>query len=176
MTMPQESTFNKFIVFRLADMLLALPMQYVVRVVSYPGGASHPMQAMGLVQLGHHTIRVVNLHQQMGGGEGLPASSPPFLAIARGFQGEFWGVAVDEPPNLMELPLERMQSLPTADTQTGILALVSHAIVLSESETIFLLDLHRVFANATNAVPQRSLAPWDSSRGAGAIGAVMPGS
>jgi len=64
--MRNESTVvDKFIVFKIADCLLGLPMSDVLKVVTCPPVENGGMKAMGLVQLGRHTIRVLDLHQQL---------------------------------------------------------------------------------------------------------------
>jgi purine-binding chemotaxis protein CheW len=74
--------------------------------------------------------------------------------ITRNSKGELWGIAVDEPPNLLELPLEMMRSLPSSERHgKGILDRVSHAAIISQEEvttTIFLLDLNQAINTATN--------------------------
>ncbi|NEP11477.1 MAG: hypothetical protein F6K14_14950 [Symploca sp. SIO2C1] len=137
---------DKFIVFKIDDYLLALPMSDVLKVVNFPSISN--LGAMGLVQLGRHTIRVLDLHEQSLTADVSPlANNPPFLVIIRNAQGELCAIAVDNTPNLIELPLEMMRTLPQSSSQSSILEMVSHAAVLSEEEvttTIFLLDVKRL--------------------------------
>jgi purine-binding chemotaxis protein CheW len=139
-----ESTVDKFIVFKIADYLLALPIGDVLKVINCSAVADQGLKTMGVVQIGQHLIRVLNLHQQLS-----PGSSPQlqrFLVITRTPQGELCGFPVDEPPNLMELPPEMLQSLPPSSNQSGVLAMVSQAAIISQGKvttTIFLLDLKR---------------------------------
>jgi purine-binding chemotaxis protein CheW len=151
--MYNEPTVDKFIVFKIGDSLLALPMSDVLKVVNCPPVDSGGLRAMGLIQLGRHTIRVLDLHQQLSP-KGLSSSAgkQPFLVIMRTPQEEIFGIAVDEPPNLMELPRERLRSLPQSERQSGALEMISHAAVISQEEvttTILLLDLKRVGAYCT---------------------------
>ncbi len=139
---------DKFIVFKIDDYLLALPMSDVLKVVKFPPSSN--LGTMGLVQLGRHTIRVLDLHQQLSSADVSPlANNPPFLVIIRNPQGELCAIAVDNTPNLIELPLEMMRSLPQSSSQSSILEMVSHAAVLSEKEvttTILLLDVKRLLS------------------------------
>jgi purine-binding chemotaxis protein CheW len=146
--MHNESTLDKFIVFKVSDCHLALPMSDVLKVVNCPPMNSGGLRAMGLVQLGPHTIRVLDLHQQLSPKEQpqVPANQP-FLVITRSPQGELFGIAVEQPPNLMELPRESLRSIPQSERQSGAINLISHAAVISQKQvttTIFLLDLKRV--------------------------------
>lgn len=145
--MQNAPTLDKFIVFRIADCLLALPMNNVLKVINAPPSNSGGLRAMGLLQLGRHTIRVLDLYHQLSPNEPLPASgNSPFLVITRNPQGELFGISVDEPPNLMELPRESLRSVPPSERQSGFRKLISHAAVISQKQvttTIFLLDLKR---------------------------------
>lgn len=146
--MHNELTVDKFIVFKIADCLVALPMSDVLKVVNCPPVDNGGLRAMGLVQLGRHTIRVLDLHQQLSPKELSPSSkNQPFLVISRSSQGELVGISVNEPPNLMELPRESMRCIPHSERKSGGLELISHAAVISQKEvttTILLLDLKRV--------------------------------
>lgn len=155
--MQDESKIGKFIVFKSADYLLALPISEVLKVVNYAAVENRGLKAMGVVQLGKHTIKVLDWHRsQLNSGDVV--GDRPFLVITRGSHGELCGLPVDEPPNLMELPLELMRNLPTSNRQAGVLEWVSHAAVLSQdgvTTTIFLLDLRRV----SNSSIQESYPP-----------------
>ena len=145
--MQNDPTVDKFIVFRIADCLLALPMNNVLKVINSPSVNSGGLKAMGLVQLGRHTIRVLDLYHELSPKQPLPSpGNQPFLVITRSPQGELLGLSVDEPPNLMELPRESLRSVPQSERQSGVSKLISHAAVISQKQattTIFLLDLKR---------------------------------
>ncbi len=156
--MYQQSTADKFIVFKIADYLLALPISDVLKVVNCSPATSSRLRTMGVIQLGRHMIRVVDLHQQLSSGNlsQLPGDQP-FLVIIRTPEAELCGIPVEEPPNLVEIPSEVMQSLPKSDRYgKPTLDLVSHAAVLSQGEvttTIFLLDLNWLLNSAPNNSP-----------------------
>lgn len=143
--MQTDLSVDKFIVFKIADCLLALPMNNVLKVINSPPINSGGLKAMGLVQLGRHTIRILDLYHQLSPNEPLPSpGNPPFLVITRSPQGELFGISVDEPPNLMELPRESLRSVPQSERQSGVRKLISHAAVIPQKQattTIFLLDL-----------------------------------
>ncbi|NER30706.1 MAG: chemotaxis protein CheW [Symploca sp. SIO1C4] len=151
----QQSTTQKFIVLKVADYLLALPIVDVLKVVNCPASAYREFKNMGLVQLGRHTIRVLDLQGQFSSGDVSQVSTnPDFLIITRSLEGELWGIGVQETPNLMDLPLENRQSLPKFESQSGFLELVSHSAVVSNSEvtnTIFLLDIKRLLDVINNS-------------------------
>ncbi|HAA32264.1 MAG TPA: hypothetical protein DCE56_36875 [Cyanobacteria bacterium UBA8553] len=120
---------------------------------------------MGVVQLGQHMIKVLDLHlPQLGAGDLTELMGhQSFLVITRDRQGELCGILVDEPPNLLELPLEMMQSLPTSNHHSQpLFEMVSHVAVVSQGEvktTIFLLDTKRLSNTAINDSYPLSLKP-----------------
>ncbi len=139
---------NKFIVFKIGDCPMALPLNDVLKVVNYPSETSGGLRDLGLVQLGKHTIRVLDFHRYL-----TPKTlasigdRKSFLVITRTPEGELCGIVVDEPPNLIELQSEMIRSLPTSESHSGLLQMVSHAAVLSDEDTtttIFLLDIKRI--------------------------------
>lgn len=158
--MQDELNTGKFIVFKIADFLLALPIDDVLKVVKYSAVENRGLSAMGIVQLGKYAIRLLDLHlPALGSGDSPPQGNRPFLVITRGASGELCGIAVDEPPELMELPLESIQSLPPSDRHgKHALEWVSHIAVLAQdgvTTTIFLLDVKRV----TNVAVTESYLP-----------------
>ena len=147
--MNDDAKVDKFIVFKIADYHLALPIAQVLKVINCSPKLSGELNTMGLIQLGKHMVRVLDLQQQLSLAGSAPLSSnSPFLMITRLPGGELCGIPVGEPPNLLELPLEMMHNLPPSDSYSKPgLNLMSHAAVISQGNvtiTIFLLDLQRV--------------------------------
>lgn len=159
--MHNESKVGKFIVFKIMDYLLALPIEDVLKVVNCSLEAGSRLRTMGVIQLGRHMIRVLDLHQSLsvGGLSELPANLP-FLVITKSYSGELCGIPVDEPPNLVELPLEMMRSLSTSQRQGNrLLEMVSHAAVLTQegmATTIFFLDMKQVLHTSISDSPPHS--------------------
>ncbi len=158
--MHDDSQVSKFIVFKIADYLLALPLSNVLKVVNYSPVATQSatslMRTMGVVQLGKHTIRVLNLHQYLSSA-GLPQLplKQPFLLIARVAMGELYGIWLEKPPNLLELHNETLRTIPKSERQSGTLEIISHTAVISENNvttTIFLLDVQRLLNTAITEV------------------------
>jgi purine-binding chemotaxis protein CheW len=157
--MLNDKEIGKFIVFKIANYRLALPINKVLKIVSFSPEANRDLSTMGLVQLGRHTIKLLDFHQDLYGKSRnftalLTGDSPPeskkqqFLVIVRKSPGEFCGILVDEPPDLMEFPQEIIRTLPQSEKRgKGILSMVSHAAIISQEKlttTIFILDVQRV--------------------------------
>lgn len=146
--MKNETNTEKFIVFKVADCLLALSINDVLKVVNCSALNSKKLTKMGLIQIGDRTIRLLDLQQQLNL-DNLPqlSDNESFLVITRDLEGELCGVLVHEPPDLVELPPETIRPLPKSDIYSKATPdIVSHLAVLSYQEmmkTIFLLDLKR---------------------------------
>lgn len=144
--MDDESQIGKFIVFKIADYLLALPISDVLKVVNFSPANSKKLTTMGLVQIGKYMIKVLDLHEHLGL-DGLHHSvdNPSFMVVTHDSQGELYAISVDEPPDIVELPLLTIRSLPKSHSHSKpMIQMVSHVAVLPQKEdikTIFLLDL-----------------------------------
>ncbi len=147
--MQDELKIDKFIVFKIADYLLGLPIGNVLKVVNCSSPENSKLKTMGIFQLGHHMVRLLDFYQSLSSGDSPQLSNEQsFLVITRDSQGELCGILVDEPPNLVELPLEMIRSLPKSDRQSSIFQMISHAAVIPQKEattTIFLLDMNQYF-------------------------------
>ncbi|KAM3114656.1 chemotaxis protein CheW [Phormidesmis sp. 146-33] len=149
--MQNESKAEKFIAFAVEDYDLALPIAEVLQVVRCPLSPDPKVGKMGLVQIGQHMVRVLDLHQQLG----AEPTSRPFLLIAHSFPGEFCAIPVSEPPSCIEFLRENMQRLPQSSPLSGVLAIASHALVIPQEETtttILLLDIKRILNMTTPAL------------------------
>lgn len=160
--MNNKAESGKFIVFTIAEYFLALPIFSVLKVVNYPLQGNDNLRAAGLVQIGQHTLVLLDLHQKLATSYAPPLTrNSPFLVVTQVVQGELCAIPVDEPPNLVELPKDTIQTLPKSYHQNGLLDLVSHVAVFSHEEetfTIFLLDMNRVLSATTNSSTPRLIA------------------
>jgi chemotaxis signal transduction protein len=154
METPQSVAVEKFVVFTIADYSLALPIVEVLRVVNCPAKTSSELEEIGMIQIDRYVIRVLDLYQQLNAEavSQLPRD-PSFLVIVQSAEGELWGIPVDEPPSVIEFPLQMMRPLPKSGEQFNLLKIASHVAVISqeqETTTIFLADLKRVLNHSTS--------------------------
>ena len=152
-----ESDIRRFIVFQVLDYCWALPIEAVLRVVNCSLGPNRELISMGVIQIGRHVIRALDLHQRLNSGylPQLPGDSP-FLVITRTAEAELCGIPVDEPPDLIEVSSELIRSLPLSSPQVGLLEMASGVVVRPQAanpQTVFLLDIQR----ALSACSQESL-------------------
>lgn len=137
---------EKFITFEVANYWFVLPMAAILKIVNCPPPSQGGTVGIGLVQLGSHTIRLLNLYREVG--KSAAVDHAPFLVVIRNPQKELWGITLDEPPDLVELPLSIFKpvSLETPfDHKTNW---ISHMALVSDQEcdrTLLLLDVHAVF-------------------------------
>lgn len=156
--MYDESKVEKFIVFQIAYYRIALLINDVLKVVNCSSIANQEILTLGLVHIGCHTIRVLDLHDYLNAESKNLVSqqntTEGFLVIVRNLDRQLCGILVDQPPDLLELPYEMMRSLPKSARQAKtLLDLVSHAAVISRegfTKTIFLLDVEQVLNLAIN--------------------------
>ncbi len=144
--MQNRLDLNKFVVFKVVDYLMAVPISSVLKTIRYPLLEDRSLREIGLVQVGHHTIRCLDLQQRLfPGSTDRRVMSKQCIVIARVLEGELCGIVVDEPPILMQLPEESIQPLPKSHPQSGLLTFASHVAVLPQEPrfTIFLLDLQQ---------------------------------
>ncbi|MDP8963213.1 MAG: chemotaxis protein CheW [Cyanobacteriota bacterium] len=162
--MHDESEVGKFIVFKIADYLMALPISEVLKVVNCSSITSRELRTMGVIQLGRQMIRILDWHEELTSGNlAQSLDNYPFLVITQGREGELCGISVDEPPNLLELPLEMLRTLPNSERHTNrALTMASHVAVISQEKvttTIFMLDVNRLVNTAINESYPLSLKP-----------------
>ncbi len=149
--MREELNLDKFIVFKVADTLLAISIDKVIKVVNCSEEKINQLTTMGLVQIGRHMIKLLDMHQKLNT-EVLSylSNSQAFLVITYDAQGELCGILVDEPPDLMELPPEIIQPLPKYRSNSKpAIEMVSHVAVVNQrnlTQPIFLLNCQHIIA------------------------------
>ncbi|MBD1865864.1 chemotaxis protein CheW [Leptolyngbya sp. FACHB-541] len=158
--MHDDSKLEKLIVFAIANYDLALPIDQVLRVINYPLDTSKSLEKIGLIQCGRHTIRAVNLSQQLQ--LETPDAQPlPFLMLVRGIDQELCGIPVSAPPDVIEISIEALQPLEWTSTTSPLLKVVSHTAVVKQTDetlSILLLDLYQVLADSTQKLLGASIA------------------
>lgn len=114
---------------------------------------------MGLVQLEQYSIQTLNLPKLLGIKEQTAdqASSdlseltetgstenPPFLMVLQNEAGDLWGIAVNEPPDLMDVPNYALKAVPAEKRLTRTLRWVSHVVTYDlggDRHTLLILDI-----------------------------------
>jgi purine-binding chemotaxis protein CheW len=152
--MNDSAKVEKFVVFKIVDYFLALPISAVVKAIDYPLG-NEAIASAGLVQIGQHMLKLLDLHQITS--NATSKTHAPFLVITQLNRNELYAIPVEEPPNLVELPRDSIRALPRWEHCLGLLELVSHVAEISEAGqplTVFLLDINRAIASTKGLAPR----------------------
>ena len=168
---------NKYITFKLANYVFALPSERILKVVATPPPSQGGMVSMGLVQLEQYSIQTIDLPKMMNlkkehVGTVLEAKksdketalehtkqssaeprriisveqekNPPFLMVMQDADDALWGIAVQEPPDLMDIPEYALKPVPSEKRLSRALRLVSHVVtydLAGDRHTLLVLDL-----------------------------------
>lgn len=161
----KTSDTQKYITFKLADYLFALPSEDILKIVATPPPSQGGMVSMGLVQLEQYSIQTLDLPKLLGIKQQTEAASqpasqaavdlseltetgatenPPFLMVLQNEAGDLWGIAVNEPPDLMDVPNYALKAVPAEKRLTRTLRWVSHVVTYDlggERHTLLILDI-----------------------------------
>lgn len=138
---------TQYITFKLAGYLLALPTQQILKIVETPSLEEGGLVEIGLVQLGQHSIQILDLSKLLDLKETVKAAAiqnPPFLVVFQNSLQDLWGIALFEPPDLMNVPDYALKPVPPEKRLARILRWVSHIVTYdlnSNRHTLLLLDL-----------------------------------
>ena len=141
----KTSTIIKLVTFKIADYWMALPMKAILKIVNCPSPNQGGITPLGIVQLGSHTIHLLDLNSVFCFDTyATSPQSPQFLLVLCGIQNRLWGIALESPPDLIELPISEFQAISTDSRFASKKRWISHVAVLAEQEisrTLLLLDL-----------------------------------
>lgn len=171
---PEKET-NKYITFKISDYLFALPSEDILKVVATPPASQGGMVSMGLVQLEQYSIQILNLPTLLSIKEKSTTEpgdvaeelteagsvkNPPFLIVMQNADQELCGIAVDAPPDLMDIPVYALKPVPHEKRLTRTLRWVSDVVTYDlggERHTLLILDISVLLA------PKQADANIDSS-------------
>jgi chemotaxis signal transduction protein len=165
----REVKTDKYITFKLADYLLALPSEGILKIVSTPPPSQGGMVSMGLVQLEQYSIQIIDLIKLLSlkgqddivngakkssktavstaaptAPTAVAPQNPPFLIVIQDIDQNLWGIAVNEPPDLMDIPRYALKPVPAEKRLTRALRWVSHIVTYDlggDRHTLLLLDM-----------------------------------
>ncbi|MEL6334949.1 MAG: chemotaxis protein CheW [Cyanobacteria bacterium J06626_26] len=129
------SKIAKIITFKIADHWFALPMATVLKIVNCPPVDQGGIVNLGMVQLGSHTIHLLDLYSTFGlGADPSALTQTPFLLVLRGSQKKLWGIVLEAPPDLIDLPNTLFKSVSTDKRFTPKKQWISHIAVISKQD------------------------------------------
>jgi len=141
---------HRYIIFALADYLIALPTENIVKIVPTPPPNQGGMVDMGLVQLAQYSIQLLDLCALLGLEEptqdersfapelNLPTNNSahlasPFLIVMKAIDQEssnaehdLWGITVSHPLDIVSIADDDLNAVPETTRVPGTLQWVSH--------------------------------------------------
>ncbi len=174
-----DAEADQYITFKLADYLCALPSEKILKIVATPPPSQGGMVSMGLVQLEQYSIQIIDLAKLLNGQSADSASArttasktvtsadftvaalknPPFLMVLQDSAQKLWGIAVNEPPDLMDIPRYALKPVPSEKRLTRALRWVSHVVTYDlgrNRHTLLVLDAG-VFFSSDQAEPPSAM-------------------
>ncbi|EDX84493.1 CheW-like domain protein [Synechococcus sp. PCC 7335] len=160
----------KYITFKVEDYSFALPSEKVLKVVATPPPSQGGLVSMGLVQLAQYSIEILNLSEllslealdqedidnrvsddidkqdsdtYLNNPTGAATQNPPFLIVLRDTDETLRGIAVHEPPDLVEISNHELNPLPPEKRLSKALRNISHISnceVSGDRHTLLILD------------------------------------
>lgn len=92
--------------------------------------------------------------------EELPSKNPPFLMVLQNTDQDLLGIAVHEPPDLMDIPDYALKPVPQEKRSSRTLRWVSHVVTYnlgSDRHILLLLDLSLLLAPGINSSREKKL-------------------
>jgi purine-binding chemotaxis protein CheW len=138
----------KLLIFGLGNLNLALPIEYVQKVIHhipiYSSGTNH----FGIVHLEDREITVIDLHRKIfKTRQNIDLSLKSYLILTRNTAKEQFGIVVDRTPSLLEVSASQIRVLPESYRRSDTLEIASHVTIISQQDnslTVFLLDVDRL--------------------------------
>lgn len=147
---PQESSqspMTKLVIFPVSNLNLALHIDVVEKVINYATIFSSKLNHFGLVNIGDQEITVIDLHKKLfnvSQGENVDnLEQKKYLVLAKNSFNESFGVILNEAPILLDVPLNKIRTIPSSYRHADTLAIASHVTIIPQQTgtlTVFILD------------------------------------
>lgn len=142
-----ESQISKLVIFPVANLNVALHINVVQKIINYSTIFSSRLNHFGLVNIGDQEITVIDLHKKLfnisKSEDKADSNLKKYLILAENQVAELFGIVIDEPPKLLDVPLNKIRTIPASYRQADTLAIASHVAVIPQDKdklTIFILD------------------------------------
>lgn len=144
----------KAIVMKIAGHLLAIPVSTVFKIIRSSLTYSSNLGSSTILHLDEKTFPTIDLHDiliqikpsnNLGDRSQSLSEDDKIFVLARSTNGNLSAIIVDEPPTLMDLPLQNTYLLPSNELNK-INNIASHVAVVPfqrSNLTIFLLDIQQ---------------------------------
>lgn len=144
---PEKLT--KLIAFNIGKLNLALPIESVVQVTACPTIHGSGLASLGITQVGDRQVTVIDLYRHL-----FKASSPQeqantCLLVGQTQTGELFGIPLQAPPSLLEIPVSSIRYLPETYRRADTLGIADRIAMVTHTEkpfTLFCLDVEIVLS------------------------------
>ncbi len=114
----------ELIIFEIGEVSFGIPIHQLDRIVSNV----HLDEDYALIQ----HLEILDLHDRL---TGITIANPTAIAIFTGTNSQLYGVPIATIPTLIEVPLDRIRTLPSQFRATNPLGIASHIAMTSDSNT-----------------------------------------
>jgi chemotaxis signal transduction protein len=144
----------KLIYFPMGELLLALPMANVKKVINRPLAFGSGLSAASVATIDDLQLPLIDVHRLLFQ-QPLPirADRQGYLIMVRLNPAELLGIPVQETPVLLDVPLTAIRALPDSYRQSDTLSIASHLVrieTVGGEQTLFLVDVQRLVGLARN--------------------------
>ncbi len=113
-----------------------MPVDRILKVITCPDNLGLMLRDAWLAKMGQRMIMILNLNKsfEQKNEEEIAKDDNfgKFLLIVRGDRGEVCGIAIDEPPNLEEIPDATIQDVPPSYYQVGLPHWIAQISILTD--------------------------------------------
>ena len=135
----------KLLVFPIGSLNVALSIDQVQKVINYSTVMSSGLNHYGLVNIGNLEITVLDLHQKLfNAPQTFSSEDKKYLLLTTNSVNETFGILINNSPELYDVKLNLIRSLPESYRRADTLKIASHVFITNQNEenekTIFILD------------------------------------
>lgn len=124
---------KKYISFQVASYWYVIPVTEILKVVNCPPPSQGGVVGLGVVQLGSHTVQLLDLYQLFEGDSASSATlKSTYLVVLQRQESTLWGITLGTPPDLIELPASDLKPVTLANHATPQNPWISHVGVVVE--------------------------------------------
>lgn len=145
---PSHQSFNKFLLFDVEKLHLALSVDRVQKVINYTPVFGSGLSSFGVAHIDNQEITVIDLHQQFfKTSSEISPSQKGYLILTKTTIGETFALWVAQTPTLIDVSLSQIRALPESYRRADTLGAASHVMLIpseKETMTVFILDVDRL--------------------------------
>jgi hypothetical protein len=147
-----------------ADYLLALPVEAVVKVIKCPAHLGSFNQGISMISVGSQMITVVDLCYRLMPERATTAADRQFLMLVQTHFAEPFAIPVASFPVLLQLPVTSAQPIPAAYRQVNNIGFASHMAIMEQEAgqppvQVFLMGMNHLLVEKLSLLVNRRSTP-----------------